>query len=302
MLAESVLTGLAYRYEHYKPHQSQVLKVVGGESWQDQLTDTDKCQDFHTESKKHAAEKRTWDMGPDQEIYQQNSVPKAPMKKCNENSLTQPLPIVRREQYCEELDLYRSWSSQSLYQNYPDLHIGGDHIADHTCDLDCIMDQTYDDLPAGPVFLSRDIRLGHSPTTEPLQNSKDPKIWHDEAGERSIMFHKQPISNSLINSYMETKVQELYKQFLEEKLTQCGSITQLLTSNLLMNNTAESSHTLPQECCTDRLKATQTLLQSLAFFGLQNTSSGNSSEFSTPNLQISAPLGKQKPSGVQHAS
>ncbi|XP_062997821.1 TLR adapter interacting with SLC15A4 on the lysosome-like [Elgaria multicarinata webbii] len=307
MLAESFLAQLAYRDEEYELHLCQGLKPVGGDSWEDHLIDTDEHQGFHPESKKQAAVNMVatcYDMGMDREAHQRNSVPKPPMKEGNDIPPSAPVRIPRREQYCEEeLDLYRSWSCQSLYQNYPDLHIGGDHIADHTCDSGCIMDQTYDERSAGPVLLSKDIRLGHSPISEPQQNSKDTKFSHgEEAGERSMTLHKEPLSNSMINNYMEKKVQELYNQFLEEKLTQCSSINHLLMSNLLMNNIGEVHRQLSHDRHIDASKATQTLLHSLALFGLQNTSNGNSSEFSTPNLQISTPHGRRQPSGVWYAS
>ncbi|XP_061454869.1 TLR adapter interacting with SLC15A4 on the lysosome-like [Rhineura floridana] len=286
MLAESILIGIAYKDEPSKPHQCQALKAGGEDPWQNQFRDAEVNRDFCSESKKQAAEKMVaacCDLERGQDAHQ-----KAPMKECNNIPQSEPWCILRQGQHCEhELDLYRSWSSQSLYQNYPDLHIAGDHIADHTCDSGCIMEQTYNELSAGPVLVSKDIPLGHSPVTELLQKSK---TWYgEEIGEKSMTLHKQPLSNSMLNNYMEAKIQELYKQFLEEKLTRCGSITHFLTSNLLMNNISEVNSQLSHEKHDDASKATQTILHSLALFGLQN-----SSEFSTPNLQISTSLCKMK--------
>uniref|UniRef100_H9GR10 Uncharacterized protein n=1 Tax=Anolis carolinensis TaxID=28377 RepID=H9GR10_ANOCA len=267
MLAESFLAGIAYRAEPPKPRRCVGLKSVEGECWRERLVSKDDHQDFHAESKQMATQKL---------------------------EATSPQPIVRREQHCEnELDLYRSWSSQSLYQNYPDLHIGGDHIADHTCDSGCVLDQGYDELSAGPVLLSKDIPLGHSLGNESLQKPRLIKVWPgDETGEKSMMLHKEPLSNSMLNNYMETKVQEFYKQFWEEKLTGSSSPNHFTTSYLLMNNMSE----MPTEQHTEASKA---LLQSLALFSLQNLSSN---EFSTPNLQISAPLCKKKSMPVQFGS
>nr|XP_060612529.1 TLR adapter interacting with SLC15A4 on the lysosome-like [Anolis sagrei ordinatus] len=300
MLAESFLTGIAYTAELAKPRRCVGLKSVEGECWHERLVSKDDHQDFHAESKQMATQKleARREMEMDQSTALQNSI-RNPLLMNGSNNvlLSAPQPIARREQHCEnELDLYRSWSSQSLYQNYPDLHIGGDHIADHTCDSGCILDQGYDELSPGPVLLSKDIPIGHSLGNESLQKPRVIKFWPgDETGEKSMMPHKEPLSNSMLNNYMETKVQEFYKQFWEEKLTGCSSLNHLTTPYLLMNNMSE----MPTE---PHAEASNALLQSLALFSLQNPSSGNSNEFSTPNLQISAPLCKKKSMPIQSGS
>lgn len=91
----------------------------------------------------------------------------------------------------------------------------------------------------------------------------------------------------MLNSYMEKKVDELYKQFLEENLTKCLSITNLMASNLLMNNVNQISLQISQENNIETSKAREALLHSLAICNLCNISHENSSELSTPNLQIS---------------
>ncbi|XP_062040481.1 TLR adapter interacting with SLC15A4 on the lysosome-like [Lepus europaeus] len=198
------------------------------------------------------------------------------------------LPIPKREQHDEgQLDLYRSWSCTRICQNYPDLQIGGDHVG-NMYDSGCFVEHTHDDVFNGPVLLSVDIPLGHSPITEPLEKLPASKLLNgDEIREKSILFHKQPLSNSMLNSYMEKKVDELYKQFLEENLTRCRSITNLMASNLLMNNVNQISLQISQEQNIEASKAREALLHSLARCNLRNTSDRNSSEFSTPNLQIS---------------
>ncbi|XP_054422575.1 TLR adapter interacting with SLC15A4 on the lysosome-like [Pteronotus mesoamericanus] len=189
------------------------------------------------------------------------------------------LPIPKREKYDEsQLDLYRSWSCTSIYQNYPDLQIGGDHVG-NMYDSGCFVEHIRDDAFNGPLLLSEDIPLGHSPITEPLEKPPASKLLSgDEIREKSMLFHKQPLSNSMLNSYMEKKVDEVYKQFLEENLTKCLSITNLMTSNLLMNNGNQISLQISQEQNTEVSKGLEALLHSC---------SRNSSEFSTPNLQIS---------------
>lgn len=292
MLAESLLTGIAYRDAVNKPHKCQVQKEVGESNWQNQRTDANSS--IHTKSiPKHVAKKTqdTCEMAIDKEIHLGSSAQTSPEKQYGENPLlasqSAPLSIPKREPHCEkELDLYRSWSDQSLYQQYPDLYIGGDHIADHRCDSGCIMEQMDDEPAVGPILFSEDIPMGQSPLTKPSHTCKTVFEASDEVGERSITHHRQPLSNSVINNYMEKKVQELYKQFLDEKLTRCNSITHVLTSNLL-SHVGEANNQLPYEQQAEATMARKALFHSLGLRGLQDASNGNSCECSTPNLQIS---------------
>lgn len=297
MLAESFLSSIAYKAELWASHERRGVADVEGETWRNQ--DSEVNGRFHLGTELKATAKMAEpgrDTETTQEMYRLKSVQNSlPAKRRNGIPLSAPQSIPGKEQPCaKRLDLYRSWSNQSLYQNYPDLHIGGDHVADHTCDSGCVLDQCYDEMSAGPVLFSRDIPSRHSPVTnEPLQRLKAAKLCPgDDCGERTLTLHKEPLSNSVINNYMESKVQELYKQVLEEKLTWCGSITHSLVSHLLMSSLGER----PRD---PHAGASKALLQSLAALGLQNGSFGQSSEFATPNLQISSPLCQKKPSVAQ---
>lgn len=275
MLAESFITVFAYKGEPFDSCQGQLLKPVGQETWQSQFANTDENEQFFVESNQTAAAEKM------AEIHGDNMNLKGHQQIPGQDAPSIPI----QEQYCgKQLDLYRSWSCQSLYQNYPDLHIRGDHIADHTGDSYRIVDQTYNEL-SGPVFLSTDLPLD---TPFPLQKPRVLKLGHgDDVGENSLALRKEPLSNSLLNKHMEKEIQELYKEFWEEKLIHCNSITHCLMSNGLMSNIGEAHHPPSHG-------HQQTLLHSLARLGLHNTSGGNSSELSTPNLQISAPLCKRK--------
>uniref|UniRef100_A0A8I5N7D2 Uncharacterized protein n=1 Tax=Papio anubis TaxID=9555 RepID=A0A8I5N7D2_PAPAN len=130
--------------------------------------------------------------------------------------------------------------------------------------------------------------LGHSPVIGPLETLPTSKLLNrDESQEKSMLFQKQPLSNSMLNTYMERKVDELYKQLLEENLTRCHSITNLMASNLLMNNVNYTSLQISQEQNVELWKDQEAILHSLPLCNLCNSSHGKSSEFSTPNLQIS---------------
>uniref|UniRef100_A0A8D0GMH8 Uncharacterized protein n=1 Tax=Sphenodon punctatus TaxID=8508 RepID=A0A8D0GMH8_SPHPU len=308
MLAEGFLTAIVYKdrkqTQTYKPHKCQI-KQGEKEAWKNQLIETTANEVFAIESEKQnkkivQGSKIEHNKDLPQEKPTEELPAKEPKQVPVKETPSRALCIPGREQSDdEELDLYTSWSCQNIYQNYPDLHIGGDHIADHMCDSGCIMDQVYDD---GPHLLSKDIPLGRSPLVEPLVKHSAPKLLSGaEAGEKSMLIlYNQPLSNSVLNGYMERKVEELYKQFFEDHLVRCGSITNLLASSSIMNNLNHISLQLSQEQNTDPSKAREVLLHSLALFSLHNAASGNSSEFSTPDLQISIPLcKKKKDSGVQ---
>lgn len=204
------------------------------------------------------------------------------------------LPIPSREHEEQQLDLYRSWSCTSICQNYPDLQIGGDHVG-NLYDSDYFVGHTHDEFCNGPLLHSVDIPLGQPPKVDPLE--KTSKLLNgDEIREKSMILHKQPLSNSMLNSYIEKKMDELYKQFLEENLTRCLSITNLMASNLLMNNVNQISLQISQEQNIEASKAREALLHSLARCNLHNVSHRNSTELSTPNLQISCQAGREQAS------
>lgn len=201
------------------------------------------------------------------------------------------LHIPRRAGSLDQVDLYRSWPCNSIYQNYPDLQIGGDRVGGHTCDSGCVLDHVWDDLPDGPVLLSIDIPLGQSPLGEHPKKLSGMSLPGDEAGERSLTLSEEPLSNSTLNKYMEAKVAELYKQFFEESLARCGSITNLLTCSWIRNSLDQISVQISQEQNIETSRARGALLHSLALFSSRNAPNRNSSEFSTPNLQISSTVG-----------
>ncbi|OWK53347.1 Uncharacterized protein CXorf21 [Lonchura striata] len=201
------------------------------------------------------------------------------------------LHIPRRGGSLDQVDLYRSWPCNSIYQDYPDLQIGGDRVGGHTCDSGCVLDHVCDELPDGPVLLSIDIPLGQSPQCEHPKKPSGMSLPGDEAGERSLVLSEEPLSNSTLNKYMEAKVAELYKQFFDESLARCGSITNLLTCSWIRNSLDQISVQISQEQNIETSKARGALLHSLALFSSRNAPNRSSSEFSTPNLQISNTMG-----------
>ncbi|KAM9227265.1 TLR adapter interacting with SLC15A4 on the lysosome-like [Leptosomus discolor] len=299
MLAEGILTRLVYKESCHqdKPRKSRASKKDKEGTWRQKLVDSPKIKGFADgREKQDEISARSSEMGH-RSSPQWRSVKEVPVedqKALAEGTVSPALHIPKREQQTEQMDLYRSWSCSSIYQNYPDLHIGGDRVGDHMCDSGCVLDHVCDELPDGPVLLSIDIPLGQSPLCEHPEKPGMKSLPGDEAGERSIMLCEEPLSNSVLNKYMEKKVTELYKQFFEENLTRCGSVTNLLTSSLIRNNLNRISFQLSQEQNIETSKAREVLLHSLALFSLHSTGNRNSSEFSTPNLQISNPAGMKE--------
>uniref|UniRef100_A0A8D2B986 Uncharacterized protein n=1 Tax=Sciurus vulgaris TaxID=55149 RepID=A0A8D2B986_SCIVU len=302
MLGEAFLIELLYKEQKYikscKPVTCKKTSNNEKETWKIKLLDT---EDNSLPRLKRENQENVMEGSLTEQNNGTNQIKS--VVKCKNTpvlgNVSIALTIPKREQHDErQVDLYRSWSCTSICQNYPDLQIGGDHVG-NMYDSGCFVEHTHDDISNGPLLLSVDIPLGQS-ITEPLQKKPTSKLLNwDEIREKSMLFHKQPLSNSMLNSYMEKKVDELYKQFLEENLTRCRSITNLIASNLLMNNVNQISLQISQEQNIEASKAQEALLHSLALCNFRNISHGTSSEFSTPNLQISNQTGRELASHLQ---
>lgn len=295
MLGEAFLTEFFYKEQRhaklYKPLRCKKTSNGKKENWENNLSD---MQDNSLPLLKTGSQEKVIEGSlaeQDTDTSQMKCVDDLTIAKCKSTALpgnvSVALPIPKRGHDETQLDLYRSWSCTSICQNYPDLQIGGDHIR-NMYDSGCFVEHIHDDVCNGPLLLSVDMPLGHSPKTEPLEKTSTSKLVNgDEIREKSILLHKQPLSNSMLNNYMERKVDELYKQFLEENLTRCLSITNLMASSILMNNVNQISLQISQEQNIEASRAREALLHSLALCNLRNVSHRNSTELSTPNLQIS---------------
>lgn len=295
MLGEAFLIEFLYKEQKYtfcKPLTCKKTLNDKKEIWKKQLLDTednslspDKMENQH----KFVKESLTEQINDTNKIKSVDEITAAKYKSASlPGNVSVAYLIPKKEQHDErQLDLYQSWSCTSICQNYPDLHIGGDHVG-NMYDSGFFGEHIRDDAFNGPLLLSVDIPLGHSPIIEPLEKPPALKLLNgEEIREKSMLLYKQPLSNSMLNSYMEKKVDELYKQFLEENLTKCLSITNLMASNLLMNNVNQISLQISQENNIETSKAREALVHSLAICNLCDISHENSSELSTPNLQIS---------------
>lgn len=307
MLGEAFLLELLYKEQKYttfcKPLTCKKTSNAEKETWKKQLLNIEDnllSPDKIENKQKVEKESLTKQINESKiEFVDEITVPKCKSASFPGN-LSVVLPIPKREQRDErQLDLYQSWSCTSIYQNYPDLQIGGDQVG-NMYDSGCFVEHIHDVALNGPLLLSEDIPLGHSPIIKPLEKLSASKLLNgDEIREKSMLFHKQPLSNSMLNKYMENKLDEVYKQFLEENLTKCLSITNLMASNLLMNNVNQFTLQISQEQNIEASKAQEALPHFFSRCNLYNISHGNSSEFSTPNLQISNQRSREFVSNVK---
>lgn len=302
MLAEGVLTSLIYKESCHqdKPHKSHASRKDQEGIWRQKLVDNPKIKGFadgrETQGEISVRSSRAEHRRSVKEI------PASDQKMLVRGTVSQALHIPRRDPSPEQLDLYTSWSCSSIYQNYPDLQIGGDRVGAHTCDSGCVLDHVCDDFLNGPMLLSVDIPPGQSPLSEHPEKPHPKSLCGNEAADGSILLCEEPLSNSMLNKYMEMKVAELYKQFFEENLTRCGSVTNLLACSWVRNNLTQISLQISQEQNIEAAHAREALLHSLAVFSLRSAACRSSSELSTPNLQISNPACVGKSCRLQFTS
>ncbi|XP_066478328.1 TLR adapter interacting with SLC15A4 on the lysosome [Tiliqua scincoides] len=172
-------------------------------------------------------------------------------------------------------------SCKSICKNYNDLHIAGDQVMPMNS---VKTDFTYDS-GIGPFLESSEI----PPPMESIAMScaeipqKAAQRYSSCWQVASIMQHQQPLSNSVLNDYLEEKVVELYKQYIMDNLSNNASPTQILASEFIMTNVDQISMKLSQERNMKTTKAKDMVINCL----LRLASGKRSSEMSTPSLQIS---------------
>lgn len=307
MLAEGILINILYKEGCHqdKPCKSPVSQKAKEGTWRQKLADIPKIKSFADGCEKQeelSARNSKVEAGSNPRWGSIEKEPAKDQEMLVKGTPSPALHIPRRGGSLDQVDLYTSWPCNSIYQNYPDLQIGGDHVGGHTCDSGCVLDHVCDELPDGPILLSVDIPLGQSPLCEHPKKPSGMSVPGDEAGERSLVLSEEPLSNSMLNKYMEAKVAELYKQFFEESLTRCGSITNLLKCSWIRNSLDQMSVQISQEQNIETYKARGALLHSLALFSSRNGPKRNSSEFSTPSLQISNAVGAKWSCRVEFTS
>ncbi|XP_038158293.1 TLR adapter interacting with SLC15A4 on the lysosome [Cyprinodon tularosa] len=188
---------------------------------------------------------------------------------------------------------------QSIYENYSDLHIGGEQVLPLvTSEADF---NVYADVqPVRPFLHSCDVPPAvedSPPGQRGLQNllRRGSNHWRQTSGrDRSFLFQGRegPFSNSLLNHYLEQKLLDLYQQYMIENMVRdgapgsdgdVGNICPLLGSELVLTSLDQITQQLSREGNLEAGLAKDMVLSCL----LRVASDLQSGEISTPFLQIS---------------
>ncbi|XP_008820949.1 uncharacterized protein CXorf21 homolog [Nannospalax galili] len=176
-------------------------------------------------------------------------------------------------------------SCKSICKNYNDLHIAGDQVmAINSVTADFPSESSFE---YGPLLRSSEIPLTmeDSISTHPSDFPQKPvqrysSYWRiTSIKEKSSLQMQKPISNAMLNEYLEQKVVELYKQYFMDRVFHDSSPTQILASELIMTSVDQISLQVSREKNLDTSKARDILLSRLLQLA--------STEISTPSLHIS---------------
>lgn len=172
-------------------------------------------------------------------------------------------------------------SCKSICKNYSDLHIAGDQVMP----MNSVKTDFNYDSGIGPFLESSEIPSPMESIAVPCAAiPRKPAQRYSSCWQvTSIMQHQQPLSNSVLNNYLEEKVVELYKQYIMDSLSNNASPTQILASEFIMTNVDQISMKLSQERNMKTTKAKDMVINCL----LRVASGKMSTEMSTPSLHIS---------------
>lgn len=181
-------------------------------------------------------------------------------------------------------------SCKHICRDYNDLHVAGDQVmainstmSDFTCDSSF-------EFCEGPFLQSSEIpsnveSIGVQANNITKKSSKRYSWKVCSEKDKSIANHEQPMSNSVLNEYLERKVIELYKQYMMD-ISCSASTNNIMTSELIINNIQQISMQLSREQNMERNKAKDMVISYL----LRLASEKQSIVISTPDLQISSNL------------
>ncbi|XP_006835622.1 PREDICTED: uncharacterized protein CXorf21 homolog [Chrysochloris asiatica] len=176
-------------------------------------------------------------------------------------------------------------SCKSICKNYNDLHIaGGQVMAINSVTTGFPSESSFE---YGPLLKSSEIPLSmeDSISTQPSDIAPQPfqrysSYWRiTSIKEKNSLQMQTPISNAVLNEYLEQKVVELYKQYIMDAVFHDNSPTQILASELIMTSVDQISLQLSREKNLETSKARDIVISRL----LQLVPS----EISTPSLHIS---------------
>ncbi|XP_040280936.1 TLR adapter interacting with SLC15A4 on the lysosome [Bufo bufo] len=181
-------------------------------------------------------------------------------------------------------------SCKHICRDYNDLHIAGDQVrAINSVMRDFTSDSSFE-FCEGPFLQSYEIpsnmdSLGVQTNNISKKGSKRYSWKVCSEKEKSIVNPEQPMSNSVLNEYLERKIIELYKQYMMD-ISCSASTNHIMTSEVIMNNIQQISMQLSREQNMERHKAKDMVIS----FLLRLASEKQSNVISTPDLQISSNL------------
>ncbi|XP_055005405.1 TLR adapter interacting with SLC15A4 on the lysosome [Boleophthalmus pectinirostris] len=179
----------------------------------------------------------------------------------------------------------------SICQNYSDLHIAGDQVLPLSANVGEFCPNKLQ--TAGPLLHSYDVLppLEQSPQGGhffPVKQGSHQ--WRQGSGRDRSFFlqgREGPFSNSLLNHYLEQKLQDLYQQYMMENMAKEGAhggpMCPLLGSELVLTSLDQITLQLSREVNMEAGAAKDMVLSCL----LRVAGDMQSSEISTPFLQIS---------------
>ncbi|XP_069752135.1 TLR adapter interacting with SLC15A4 on the lysosome-like [Narcine bancroftii] len=298
MLAEGFLTRIGYSYHHAECMETDGFKDsnrkprTSSSSWEE-LSDFLDCTESN-ELKQNVAEENLQDgSGTSANATQQKGKPMLGQNEGEATGENSCVPLFNREtsdrldipknstRIEAEVDLYQSWSTTC--QSYTDLQMVGDNMTPHSLLSLSTCPESDSESCNWPVFHTKSMSMRPHLSASYCEGLRCPRSEIFHQSDRSITFQKEPLSNSVLNNYMEQKITELYKQYLEESMIKYASPTNILGSHFLMNNIDQISLHISQEKNVEASKAKDLVLNCL----LSVACATNSSDICTPNLQIS---------------
>uniref|UniRef100_A0AAY5K447 Uncharacterized protein n=1 Tax=Esox lucius TaxID=8010 RepID=A0AAY5K447_ESOLU len=182
--------------------------------------------------------------------------------------------------------LYRSWCCTTFCKDYPDLQLRGDHVGNRSSESPRLASDVFE----GPLLQSKD--LGDLDSLEPA-GPVEPGVQmvslplQDEGYlvmDSITTLNREPLSNSMLNGYLESKLLEVYRQHMQDSLARGSSpLVQTPPQGLMPAPVKLLSQHLCQDHGFDSSTAQSIVLHYLS------TCTVASSHFSSPELRISNP-------------
>lgn len=188
---------------------------------------------------------------------------------------------------------------QSICQDYSDLQIGGEQVLPLQVSdgqLPPAMDPFFEPSDILPAADDPPPRTSHSGLLIPLRTGSN--RWRSgSVRDRSFLSHYRegPLSNSLLNRYLEQKLMDLYQQYMMENIARegeshAGPICPLLGSEMVVTSIDQITLHLSREGNLEAGLAKDMVLSCL----LRVAGDKQSGEISTPLLQISSEPSKEQ--------